>query len=587
MNFSSKEYLPNSKKRIERLRKIVRGRHVVVLAAGPSINELEHRISELREADICYFGFNRFVQERHILQQIKKNLSVFMNSTQEHINLYFNDIISFLDREEDNLFVSSFWRDTFKLMPSNFNLNQFLQKYDEKLLFFGIGDHRTFPNENYPLHFPSGPSLMLMIQLAIIGKASSIVLFGADGGFIDHFAGYYRKEEYKPWPDASEALIWDTHKAFNPRLPILMKNIYRLYKLSTIDILNCSKNSLYTPFPKISYDNAFEYLLRGKKFNRVWDLRIPKVSVISLSSNNGKDGVNETIESIVNQSYSNYEHIVAYDKYSGKMQDIMQQFPHVKWGPKNDAGFLQTFRKYISIARGDYVFYCNIGNGYLNQDWFNICIEILEINFDISLVWGLSQYVLDDGVSAQIVDSHFFDNPPFQKEYFLYYWLKDKTLFPEGNFCVRKNVLEKCFPFHDSKANDELEAWFAFNYQFNASGYLPYFVPIVANYRRMHSAVDRKNRGFSLELQRRMAAYKEDVECYKKQLITMRAIHRFRDGSNELLPGGFNHFVFLFFDLGRYIKAKLAKAYLLVMRKKLLFRKNAKLDTFSCGNYNV
>jgi len=83
MNFTSKDYLPDSEKRIDHLRKIIDGRPVAILAAGPPIKELENRISELRHVDICCFGLNSFVQETHILQQIGKHLSVIMCSSRE------------------------------------------------------------------------------------------------------------------------------------------------------------------------------------------------------------------------------------------------------------------------------------------------------------------------------------------------------------------------------------------------------------------------------------------------------------------------------------------------------------------------
>jgi hypothetical protein len=77
MDFSSSVYLPNSEERIDALRKIIAGRPVAILAAGPSIENLERRIHELRHKDICYFGLNQFfVQETHILQKIEKKLSV-------------------------------------------------------------------------------------------------------------------------------------------------------------------------------------------------------------------------------------------------------------------------------------------------------------------------------------------------------------------------------------------------------------------------------------------------------------------------------------------------------------------------------
>jgi len=108
MNFSSKDYLPNSEERIDHLRRIVNGRTVAILAAGSSINDLEKRISELRHADICYFGLNHFVQETYILQQIDRHLSVFMCSARKNIPRTIKDTINFLNRDENNLLEDCF-----------------------------------------------------------------------------------------------------------------------------------------------------------------------------------------------------------------------------------------------------------------------------------------------------------------------------------------------------------------------------------------------------------------------------------------------------------------------------------------------
>lgn len=589
MNFISKDYLPNSEKRIEKLQKIVDGRPVAILAAGPSINELEKRISELRHADICYFGLNSFVPETYILQQIDKHVSVYMDSCCNNIPITIKDIIDFVNRDEDNMFVSSLWLDTlwldtFGLLDSDFNLNQFLSKYDRRLIFFCLSLNRAVPNSNRPLHFNYTNSLLILIQLAIIGKASRMVIFGADGfceKAVEEY--YYRPGEYEIMP--RENLIRDTNN-FNSIAPIAIRNVYKTYNLAPIDILNCSEKSFYTPFPKVSYDDAFEYLLAGKKFNRKLDLRIPKVSIISPYLNTG-ELLRETVESISNQSYSNHEHIIVYGEADDETRDMMRQFPHVRWISERNIEYLQAFKKGISIACSNYIFYCRIGDGYVNQDWFNTCVEVLENNPEVSLVWGLSQFMYEDGALGRIDYAHFFDNPPSQGKNFIYYWLKEKVLFPEGNFCVRKRVLEECFPFHDSKASDELGAWFVFNYKFNASGYLPYFVPIVANYYRMRSDVDGQRQSADPNMQKWIEVYYGDVEQYKRKLIRRKTAHHYRDGAGELLPDGFSHSIFIFFDIGRYIKAKLPNVCLLVIEKALFFWRTYRWDAFSVVTVRV
>lgn len=274
MIFTSRDYLPNSEERIKRLQEIVAGRPVAILVAGPSIYKLEECIGELRNADICYFGLNSYtVQEVYILQQINKHFSAVMCSSREGLPKIIGDITDFLDRDEDNMFISSIWRATFELMGSDFDLKQFFIKYNKKLIFFSLSFERIFPNSNYPLHFIVSNSLLVLIQMAIIGKASSIVLFGADGGFKEGVEEWYHRQnddrhrgpadlfkcDYIVGP--KETLIDDTNKYFNPIALPALTNLYNTYGFPPTKILNCSEDSFYTVFSKVSYDVAIKHLL--------------------------------------------------------------------------------------------------------------------------------------------------------------------------------------------------------------------------------------------------------------------------------------------------------------------------------------
>ena len=270
MNFEHIEYLPKTEKRIERLQKIVAGRPVVILVPGPSIYELEERIEELKDVDICYFGLNSYtVIETRILNKINKRFSAIMCSSREGIPGVLEDILDFLDRDEDNVFISSYFRGTFGLVPKYFDSHYFFNKHGDKFIFFNLGLIKTLPTPDKPLHFMVSNSLLVLIQMAIVGRASSVVLFGADGGFSkDPDKWFYRQNDpgYRSSSDgkvlrtAKKDIIAHTNDYCNGIASITISNLYDTYDFDPIDILNCSKDSLYTPFPKIAYDDAFKYL---------------------------------------------------------------------------------------------------------------------------------------------------------------------------------------------------------------------------------------------------------------------------------------------------------------------------------------
>lgn len=270
MNFISEGYLPNSEERVRRLRKIVNGRPVAIIAAGPSIYELENRIGDLRHNDICYVGMNNFfIQEKYILQKIDKHFSICYNVF--FITEYINDKVTvtlefindFLDRNEENMFISMLYGSC----PEPHR--KFISKYDKKLLFTVMVNDPSVPSNDRPLHFYCCNTLLVLIQLMIIGGAQKIVLFGADGGYPDGAECYYRSYEYgyradKYGTNPRPGLTLGAEQ-FNSVMDITIKNTYDTYNILPIEIFNCSVNSLYTPFPKISYDIAFDILNDRKK----------------------------------------------------------------------------------------------------------------------------------------------------------------------------------------------------------------------------------------------------------------------------------------------------------------------------------
>lgn len=269
---SFKHYLPDTKERIERLRRVINKRPVAIILHGPSIKELEARISELQGCDICYFGVNAFrVPEEHILQKIDRNYSVVMVSgIFRKGDTIIDDAIDFLERQEDNIFISE--RDSILSleMTHGINLHEFIKKYDEKLLFFtgtpstvmtiGGGLLLQNPSIEYPLHFLRQSSLGILLPLALIGQASNVVVFGGDGGRINEPELHFR-ETGETFPESvyEESLTFDA-KRFNLTMPPMLEKVYRIYNLSPVDIINCSVQSNYTPLKKLSYDETFALL---------------------------------------------------------------------------------------------------------------------------------------------------------------------------------------------------------------------------------------------------------------------------------------------------------------------------------------
>lgn len=263
----------------------------------------------------------------------------------------------------------------------------------------------------------------------------------------------------------------------------------------------------------------------------------PKISIISPSKNTGRFA-KETIESIICQSYPDWEHIVVDGVSTDETMDVIRQYSHIRWISEEDSGPDEAFRKGLAMAKGEYVMFCGISDGYLDRNWFNRCVNILDNNPEIALVWGFPQYMSEDGILGRIAYDYFFDEPPPKGKDFVYYWLKTHFHFPEGNFCVRKNVMEDCFPLVDpKKVGSECEL-LTFNYNFNTLGYLPYFIPVVANYGRIHHDAGGQTQMADGRMQLWVERYHNDIEKYTEQLVKGKVIYIYRDGFGNVLPNG-------------------------------------------------
>lgn len=266
----------------------------------------------------------------------------------------------------------------------------------------------------------------------------------------------------------------------------------------------------------------------------------PKISVITPSLNHGAF-LRDTIDSILSQTFKDVEHIVVDGGSTDETVGILKEYPHIRWISEKETdahAILEAYRKALAMARGDYIIQCCVSDGLLSKNWFQECVEVLDSDKEVSLVWGLSQHISEEGSLGRIFNMEDLNRAAPQKMNYLAYWLACGRGFPEGNYCVRREIIDLCFP--QRGASDLLSvnpAW-AFLYKFNTLGYLPYFLPIVANYGRRH----KDQRGIRLHDIEKVSSqcYMESISMYKKDLLKGKIRHQFRNGLSEVI-GELNH----------------------------------------------
>lgn len=257
----------------------------------------------------------------------------------------------------------------------------------------------------------------------------------------------------------------------------------------------------------------------------------PRISVVTPSLNHARF-LRDTIESVAAQSFRNFEHIVVDGGSTDETVSILKEYPHLRWISEKDNHVTEAYQKGFAMARGDYVIQCCVSDGFLDKHWFNKCIAILDRDTETSLVWAYPQYMSEEGDLLNVSYQQFFSDPPPQKQEFLAYWLATGFFFPEGNYCVRRPLIQRLFPDRNAEEYFWIQPHLGFMYRFMTHGYCPVFVPSVANYGRAH-ANQRGQRLWNVE-RPAFLMYHKRVCDYRRDVLSGRKVHEFRNADSEV-----------------------------------------------------
>ena len=111
-----------------------------------------------------------------------------------------------------------------------------------------------------------------------------------------------------------------------------------------------------------------------------------KLSIITVNLNN-KIGLQKTIDSIVNQNFSDFEFIIVDGKSNDGSIEIIKQYNHklTKWISELDSGIYQAMNKGIRIATGEYLLFLNSGDCLVDK---NVLTKIFSTYFTADIVCG-------------------------------------------------------------------------------------------------------------------------------------------------------------------------------------------------------
>jgi len=115
-----------------------------------------------------------------------------------------------------------------------------------------------------------------------------------------------------------------------------------------------------------------------------------KLSIITINLNN-KEGFRKTAESVVSQTFTDYEWIVIDGGSTDGSKELIEQYSnHIAyWVSEPDKGIYNAMNKGIRVAKGEYCFFLNSGDYLIEYDSLK---KAFDYQFTEDVVWGFFKF---------------------------------------------------------------------------------------------------------------------------------------------------------------------------------------------------
>lgn len=163
-----------------------------------------------------------------------------------------------------------------------------------------------------------------------------------------------------------------------------------------------------------------------------------KISIVTATYNSGST-VQDTFQSVLQQTHSDFEYLVIDGASNDNTLDIIKEYQsqfngRMRYVSEPDKGIYDAMNKGIRMATGDVI-------GILNSDDFYTSNDVLERlandlqRADVDAVYGDIHYVKDGELDKCI---RYYSSKPFQRS-----WMRLGFMPAHPSFYCRKNIYEK------------------------------------------------------------------------------------------------------------------------------------------------
>lgn len=121
---------------------------------------------------------------------------------------------------------------------------------------------------------------------------------------------------------------------------------------------------------------------------------MPKLSIITINRNNA-EGLRKTIESVVSQTYTDFEYIVIDGASTDESVDIIKEYTDKinYWVSEPDKGIYNAMNKGILKANGEYLLFLNSGDWLVDE----ILNKIFSLGYSEDIIYGNCILDFNDG----------------------------------------------------------------------------------------------------------------------------------------------------------------------------------------------
>ena len=164
----------------------------------------------------------------------------------------------------------------------------------------------------------------------------------------------------------------------------------------------------------------------------------PKISIITVTLNSEKT-LEQTISSVVNQTYDNIEYIIIDGGSADGTLDIVRKYEKsiAYFISEPDNGIYEAFNKGVRAATGDYIEIIGSDDSLCSSESIQQVVEEMEEDVDIL---SCCQYLVYEKTGLQ---REYNNYPARNKDTYI------GGMIPHGSMFVKKEVLEK-YPFDES-----------------------------------------------------------------------------------------------------------------------------------------